>query len=55
MDYTDAAVDRIHHLVDRAGELYDAGMGVEASLLLEQAYDIAQSIREPALTPALAA
>jgi len=55
MDYIDAAVDRIHHLVDRADELYDAYMDVEAALLLEQALEIAQSIREPARTPALAA
>jgi hypothetical protein len=55
MDYIDAAVDRIHHLVDRAEELYDAYMDVEAALLLEQAHEIALSIREPVRTLALAA
>lgn len=54
MDYLDAAIDRIHYLVERAEELYDRGMECESALLLQQAYEIAQSIRQPARTPAMA-
>lgn len=54
MDYIDAAIDRIHYLMERVDELYANGMEVEAALLFDQAYEISQSIKEPALTPALA-
>jgi len=46
MDYRDAAVDRIHFLVSRADELMLASMEIEAELLLEQAFDIAEELRK---------
>jgi hypothetical protein len=46
MDYKDLAVDRIHYLVERAQELYLDEMYVEGDLLMEQAYDIADAIRD---------
>jgi len=52
MDYTDVAIDRIHYLMERIDELYALGMGFEAALLFEQAYEISESIREPTRTPA---
>jgi hypothetical protein len=54
MDYIDTAIDRIHYLVERAEELYGHGLQTEAALLLEQAYEISQSIKQPTRTPALA-
>jgi hypothetical protein len=54
MDYIDTAIDRIHYLMERVEELYTLGMEVEAALLFDQAYEISQSIKEPARTPAIA-
>jgi hypothetical protein len=45
MDYQDLAVDRIHYLVDRAVELYQSELDIEADLLMAQAMDIAEDIR----------
>jgi hypothetical protein len=45
MDYQDLAVDRIHYLVDRAIELYQSEMDLEADLLMAQAMSIAEEIR----------
>jgi len=45
MDYQDLAVDRIHYLVDRAIDLYQSNLDAEAELLMAQAMDIAEDIR----------
>lgn len=45
MDYQDLAVDRIHYLVDRAIDLYQSNLEAEAELLMAQAMDIAEDIR----------
>ena len=48
MDYRDSAVDRIHYLVSRAEELETISMGYEAKLLLKQASEIAEELRNGA-------
>lgn len=45
MDYRDLAIDRIHYLVERACDLYCEAMDEEAELLMEQAMDIAEDLR----------
>lgn len=46
MDYRDLAVDRIHYLVERAQDLYLNEMLEEGDLLMEQACEIADDLRE---------
>lgn len=46
MDYRDLAIDRIHYLVERATELYHDELDFEAELLMEQAMEIAEDLRE---------
>lgn len=47
MDYRDLAIDRIHHLVDRAIDLYNEGSyDAEAELLMRQAQEIAADLRQ---------
>jgi len=46
MDYRDSAVDRIHYLVSRADELFANSMEIEGEILLEQAFEIAEELRE---------
>jgi hypothetical protein len=53
MDYRDLAVDRIHYLVERAQDLYYDEMYEEGDLLMEQACEIADELRDT-LQPALA-
>lgn len=45
MDYRDLAIDRIHYLVERAAELYNKDLCEDAELLMEQAMDIAEELR----------
>ena len=46
MDFCDLAIDRIHFLADRASELDRVGMKYEAELMMQQAAEIAEDLRE---------
>jgi hypothetical protein len=46
MDFCDLAIDRIHFLADRANELNRIGMKYEAELMMQQAAEIAEDLRE---------
>jgi polyhydroxyalkanoate synthesis regulator phasin len=50
MNYRDLAVDRIHYLVERAQDLYRWEMFEEGDLLMEQAGEIADDLREESQT-----
>lgn len=52
MDFIDAAIDRIHFLVDRSQELRKQGLSHEAIILMQQASELASAVREKTRTTA---
>lgn len=52
MDFIDAAIDRIHFLVDRSQELRKQELNHEAMILMQQASELASAVREQTRTTA---
>jgi len=46
MEYINATIDRIHYLVEQSAYLRDNGFEYEAELLIVEAEDHAQELRE---------
>jgi len=46
MEYINATIDRIHYLVEQSAYLRDNGFGREAELLIEEAEEHAQELRQ---------
>ena len=46
MEFINATIDRIHVLVEQSATLRDQGFDVEAELLIQEAEDHAEELRE---------
>ena len=46
MEFINATIDRIHVLVEQSATLRDNGFDVEAELLIQEAEDHAEELRE---------